>query len=844
MLRASLTSLLSHKVRLAMTALAIALGVAFMSGTFTFTATLQHDLDNLFATATAGTDVIVRHTAPVGDSGGNAGARATVPADLLATVRSVPGVRAADGAVLDQAQLSTKDGQLAGAGAGLATSWRSDATLDAEFPLHTGRAPQADDEVVIDQASATSCGYRVGDPVGVVVQGQSQPFRVVGIAGFGTGNGPGRSLTIFTTATAQRLFGKADRYDEIDVAGDGSVTADALRQRVAAGLPAGAEAVTGTEVAADQSASVRGDLGFLTDALLAFAGIALFVGGFVIWNTFAILLAQRTRELALLRAIGASRRQVFGSVLVEAGSLGLLASGLGLGLGLLAAQGLTALVSTFGLDLPSAGPRLPAGGTALAVLTGTLVTVLAALGPAGRATRVPPVAAMRDAAPAPRPLSVRRLAAGAALTAAGVAALVVCVVAHPGPAALIAGAGALVTVFGVNLLAPAFIRPVVTAIGALLGRLPGRTGRLARDNARHNPRRTAATAAALTIGLAAVAGTTVLIQSVRAATDASVGRASRADLYVTAASTDDVLNPAAAAAVRAQPGVATISEVRRSDSVVAGSAHQAVYGIDPATIGGLTDLGLRSGSLDALDAGQLLVSSQAARGHHWQVGSTVDIQFGQAGERTLTVGGTFADRGPLGDYLLGLDTFDRATGRPLDNLILVKASPGTDLATLRSALTGQLTGYPGAKVLDTAGYQSATAAGVDQLLNLTTALLVLGVIIALLGIVNTLALSVTERVREIGVLRAIGMYRGQLAATLTIEAGIIAVFGGLLGTVLGIGIGTALGSALTAGTPTFAVPVGRLSAYLVVSVVAAMLAAAAPARRASRMDLLDAIATE
>lgn len=842
MLRASLSSLLSHKVRLAMTALAIALGVAFMSGTFTFTATLQHDLDNLFTAATAGTDVIVRHAAPAGDSGGNAGARATIPADLLATVRSTPGVRAADGAVLDQAQLSTKDGQLAGAGAGLATSWRGDAALDAAFPLHAGRAPQADDEVVIDQTSATSYGYRLGDPVGVVVQGQSHPFRIVGIAGFGTGNGPGRSLTIFTTATAQRLFDKADRYDEIDVVGDG--TAGALRQRVESGLPAGVEAVTGADVAADQSTSVRGNLGFLTDALLAFAGIALFVGGFVIWNTFAILLAQRTRELALLRAIGASRRQVFGSVLVEAVTLGVVSSGFGVGLGLLAAQGLTALISTFGLDLPSAGPRLPAGGTALAVLTGTLVTVLAALGPAGRATRIPPVAAMRDSAPAPRPPSARRLAAGAALTAAGVAALVVCVLTHPGPAALIAGAGALVIVFGVNLLTPAFARPVLTAIGAPLSWLPRRTGRLARDNARHNPRRTAATAAALTIGLAAVAGTTVLIQSVRATADASIGRASRADLYVTAASADDVLNPAAAAAIRAQPGVATISEVRRSDSVVAGGAHQAVYGIDPATISRLTDLGLRTGSLDALDSGQLLVSTQAARGHHWRVGSTVDIQFGQAGERTLTVGGTFADKGPLGDYLLGMDTFDEATGRPLDNLILVKASPGTDLPALRSALTGELAGYPGAKVLDTAGYRHATAAGVDQLLNLTTALLVLGVIIALLGIVNTLALSVTERTREIGVLRAIGMYRGQLAATVTIEAGIIAVFGGLLGTLLGIGIGTALGSALTAGTPTFDVPVGRLAGYLVVSVAAAMLAAAAPARRASRMDLLDAIATE
>src|SRR5215469_16963464 len=356
MLRANLASLLAHKVRLVMTALAIALGVAFMSGTFTFTATLQHDLSSLFAAADSGTDVIVRHTAPAAEGGGNAGSRASVPATLLSSVRSVGGVTTADGVILDQSQLTTKDGRLAGAGAGLATSWRPDAALDTMFPLHAGRAPQADDEVVIDQDSATAYGYRPGDTVGVVIQGQAMPFHVVGVAGFGTGNGAGRSLTIFTTATAQRLFGKADRYDEIDVVAATGTTEDALRDRIATVLPAGVEAVTGNTAAAEQSNSVRANLGFLTDALLVFAGIALFVGGFVIWNTFGILLAQRTRELALLRAIGANRRQIFGSVLVEAGALGLAGSAAGVGLGLLAAQGLTALISTFGLDLPSAGP--------------------------------------------------------------------------------------------------------------------------------------------------------------------------------------------------------------------------------------------------------------------------------------------------------------------------------------------------------------------------------------------------------------------------------------------------------------------------------------------------------
>jgi putative ABC transport system permease protein len=602
-------------------------------------------------------------------------------------------------------------------------------------------------------------------------------------------------------------------------------------------MPADVEAVTGDQAAADQSRSLRSDLGFLTNALLVFAGVAVFVGGFVIWNTFSILVAQRTRELALLRALGASRRQVLTSVLTEAVLLAVVSSAAGVGLGLLAARGLAALMGTFGLDLPSAGPQVPVGGTALAVLTGIAVTVVAAIAPARRATRVAPVAALRDAAPAPYAFSGRRLAAGLALTAVGLGLLSVGLFAGLGNAALTTGTGAVATVLGVNLLAPLAARPVLGVLGAPLRRF---TGRLARDNAGHNPGRTAATAAALMIGLAAVAGVAVLIDSVKGAAAADIGRASKADLYVTPGGTDGVLDPALAQAIAGRPGVAALSEVRRSDATVAGTAHTPVYGIDPATIGTLTDLGMRSGAF----SGGILVSTKAASAHHWQIGSPVDIQFGQSSARAVPVVGTFANRGPLGDYLLDLSTFDAATGRSMDSLLLVKTQPGTTIADLRTDLTRQLRGYPGAQVLDRAGYQNAAGAMLDQILNLITGLLVLAVIIALLGIVNTLALSVSERTRELGVLRAIGMRRGQLAATVTIEAGLIAVFGALLGIGLGIGLGATMAAALTPGTGGLVVPVGQLAVYLVVAVLAAVLAAAAPARRASRMDILTAIATE
>jgi putative ABC transport system permease protein len=836
MYAASLRTLLAHKVRLALTALAIALGVAFMSGTFTFTATLQHDLDALFRTANAQTDVIVEHTVTNGVAGVGYN-EPTIPADLLDRVRATNGVAAADGVIQDQVQLTTVDGQLAGAGPGFATTLRSDPALAAAFPLHDGHAPTAPDEVAIDQSSATTFGYHVGDRIGVVVHGRVTSYRVSGIVGFGNGNGTGRALVIFPVPVAQTLFGKTGRYDRIEVRGTGDLTPQQLRDRLAAVLPPGVEAVTGAQSAADQSRSVRADLGFLTNALLAFAAVAVFVAGFVIWNTFSILIAQRTRELALLRALGAGRRQVFIGVLVEAVLLAVVASAAGVGLGLLAARRLAGLMRTFGLDLPSAGPQVPAGGTAVAVATGLVVTVVAALAPARRATRVPPVAALRDAAPVPYAFSGRRLAVGLAVTAAGLALVGIGLFSGLGGAALTAGTGAVAAVLGVNLLAPLAARPVLRVLGAPLRRL---TGRLARDNAAHNPGRTAATATALMIGLAAVAGTAVMIDSIKSVASGDVGRASRADLYVTPGGTDGALDPALATAVAARPGVAAISEVRRTDATVAGTAHQPVYGVDPATIGTLTDLGLRTG---ALTSGGILVSTKTATTHHWHVGSSVDIDFGPSGERTLPVAGTFANRGPLGDYLLDLSTFDTATGRPNDSLLLVKARPGTAVQALRTDLTGLLTRYPGARVLDRAGYQNATGAMLDQLLNLITGLLVLAVIIALLGIVNTLALSVTERTRELGVLRAIGMRRGQLATTVTTEAALIAVFGALLGIGLGTGLGAALAAALTA-TSTLAVPVGQLAVYLVVAVAAAVLAAAAPARRAARMDILRAVAAE
>ncbi len=847
MLRATLQSLLAHRVRLLLSACATALGVAFVAGTLIFTATVQHGLGRLFDTATAGTDVVVRHAAPAAGAGGNAGRR-PIPASLLDRVRSVPGVAVAEGAVSDRAGIVGRDGRIVSGRAGVAASWPADSALASAYTLREGHPPAGLGEMAVDAATARGQRLHVGDRVRVVAGGAARPFTVSAITGFGNGDGPGvASLALFDTKTAQRLFGKQGRFDEIDLRAAAGVSATVLRDRVAAVLPGGVEAVTAASAAAAQASQLEQSLGFLTNALLAFALVSLFVASFIIWNTFSILVAQRTRELALLRALGASRGQVLRSVLVEALAVGTVASLTGLALGVLAARGLGALLGGAGIDLPTSDLQLRASAAAIAVGLGVAVTVAAAVAPARRATRVASLAALRDAAATPSPFSRRRLAVGAGVLALGAGSLAAGLLGHLGAGLALAGGGALAVFLGVTTLGPLVARPLSWGVGAPLCRLRGSSGRLARENAMRNPKRTAVTAAALMVGLALVASTAVLTASVKRTAEVAIDRGSRADLYVQPGGEDGALSPELARAVAAQPGVAAVLRVRATDATVAGTAFQKVDGVDPAAMASLADLDVRAGSLDALAGGGLLVSTTAAAAHHWTLGSRVPIGFGQAGETTFRVAGTYASKGAFGDYLLGLDAFSRATGAAADSLLMVRATPGAPPAPLRARIAGLLGPYPGARVLDAGGFKRANGATLDAILNLITALLALAVLIALLGIVNTLALSIVERTRELGLLRAIGMRRSQVAAMIAGEAVIIAVVGAVLGTGLGIGLGGALAAAITAGqggSPVVVLPGGQLLLYVALAAAAGVLAAIAPARRAARLDVLAAIATE
>jgi putative ABC transport system permease protein len=845
MLRATLKSLLAHRLRLALSACATALGVAFVAGTLIFTATVQNGLANLFDTASAGTDVVVRHSGSAAAAGTG---RQPVPAGLLDRVRSVPGVALADGAVTDRAGIVGRDGLVVAGRAGVAASWPADPALATAYRLRQGRPPAGPGQVAVDAATARKEGFQVGDRIRVVTGGAARPYTVSAITGFGNGDGPGAfTLAVFDTATAQRLFGKDGRFDEIDVKAAAGVAAATIRDRVAAVLPGGVEAVTAASAAAAQAQQLRSALGFLTNGLLVFALISLFVASFIIWNTFSILVAQRTRELALLRALGARRGQVLRSVLAEAGAVGTCASLAGLGLGALAAKGLGALLAGAGIDLPTGDLQLNGGAAAIAVGVGVAVTVMAAVAPARRAMRVAPLAALREAAPTPPPFSARRLAAGLAVLAGGAAALAAGLLGHTGAGLGLVGGGALAIFLGVTTLGPLLARPLAWAAGAPLCRLPGRAGRLARDNAMRNPKRTAATAAALMVGLALVAASAVLTASVKRSADLAVDRGSNADLYVQPGEEDGQLDPALARSVAAQPGVAAVLRTRVAEATVAGTAFQKIDGVDPVTLSRLADLDLRSGGLGALAGDGLLVSTTAAAAHHWQLGAEVTVQFERAGTRAFRVAGTYAGKGTFGDYLLGLDAFSRATGQRADSLLMVKLAPGATPAAARSRIAGLLGPYPGAKVLDADGFKRSSGATFDAILNLITALLALAVLIALLGIVNTLALSVVERTRELGLLRAIGMRRTQVRAMVAAEAVIIAVVGALLGTGLGVGLGSALAAALTAGQSGAAVvvlPGVQLAVYVALAAVAGVLAAVAPARRAARLDVLAAIATE
>ncbi len=851
MLRATLKGLLAHKVRLGMSAFAIVLGVAFVAGTFVFTDTLSRSFTDLFRQTAP--DVTVRVDRPEsGMAGGGFVGRdsRTVPAAMVDQLAAVPGVARVDGNVLDQATyVIGPAGKIIGSGGGapgIGGNFSDAPAADgsAIVTLVRGVAPAASGQFVLDEKTASTGGFDLGDPVTVVTSAPDRPTvdgTVVGMVRFGaTGNLNGATLALTDTAAAQALYlGDVAAFTDIGITGDGSVSNAELAQRVSAVLAPGFEAADDAQVARENQSALQEGLSFITTFLLVFAAVSLVVGTFLILNTFSIIVAQRTRELALLRALGASRRQITRSILTEAVVVGLVGSTVGLALGFALAAGLKLLFAAFGLDLGAAGLVFEWRTVLVAYLVGVVITVLAAYLPARRASLVPPVAAMREDVGIPESSMRRRLIGGGALTAIG-AGLMVWSLAFGGGLQVMGG-GVLAVFVGVALLAPVISRPIVAAIAGGYPRMFGAVGRLARENARRNPRRTAATASALMIGLALVTTMAVLGQSTKASVDDLVATDLRAD-YVVSNVFQQPFSSAVGEEIAGIDGVAAAVPYRVGFAGVDGGEQEFVSAFDAVELDRAVALPVASGSL----AGDgLVVDAERAAAEGWAVGDMVTLTL-PAGPVRLPV---TAMLGPSqfvgGDLMLPLSALAAGGVQPVDSTVYVVRDAGADAAAVRAAIDTAVAGMPTVTVKDQGEFAAEQRAPVDQLLAIIYALLGLAVIIAVLGIVNTLALSVMERTREVGLLRAVGMSRRQLRSMVRLESVAIAVLGAVLGIGLGLVFGVTVQQALADdGIAVLSVPGVQLVVFVALAAVIGVLAAVWPARRAARMDVLRAITTE
>jgi len=847
MFTATIRGMLAHKLRLVLTTASIALGVAFLAGTLILTDTMNGAFDTFFGQVSSGEDAVVRHETAYTAASGAGVSRAPISAAVLSTVRDVPGVAVAEGVDSGYALITDTHGKAvlpAGGAPTMGYTMTNDVKLRGHVRLLSGRAPSGPSDVAIDASSAAKHHIPLGSTVRILFRGPSETFRVVGTVGFGHEKSfGGTSSAYFTSATAQRVLGTPGAFDEIQVRSNGAVSDAALATQLNAVVPHGVQAITGAAAAKEASKTIKHLFSFVGVLFTIFAAIALFVGSFIIWNTFTMIVTQRSREIALTRAVGATRRQVLTNLLAEAALLGVAASAVGIGVGIGVAKGLNALVGALGFSLPTAALQINARTIWACMIVGTVVTVAAALVPARRATKVLPIEALRDATPGAHAPSKVRAGLGTVLTVGGVLAVVAGLRADHGRSMVLIGM--LATVIGVITAAPFAARPLSALIGAPL-RSRGLPGDIARQNAMRNPRRTASTATALMIGLALVIGMGVLASSMKASFGTVLHNSTNASLYVTPVNGQGgSFSPDVAELVRAVPGVAAVSATGTGEARFDGSS--ATYSsVDPATVERAVKLKVTAGAAAALGADGVLVRGSVAKGKGWTLGDRVPVTFPATGKRVLTIKGLYDGKGYLdGDYVISQQTEEASVPDRLDSTVLVMLRNGADQSQVRSAIAGALAAHPDAKVLDRKGYAKEVGGAVDQLLALVSVMLLLSVIIAFLGIINTLALSVHERTRELGLLRAVGMTRGQVRAMVRWESVIISLIGAVIGAALGIGLGAALAQSLKGnGVTRLVIPGGQVALYVVAAAIAGVLAAIGPGRSAARVDVLKAVVAD
>ncbi len=864
MLRVALRGLLAHKARMLLTFLAVALGVAFVGGVLVLTDTMNRAFDDLFADVYRDTDAVVRSDQKVeGDFGPEV--RGNIDEALLADVQDADGVAGAEGEVGGYARIIDRFGDPVGNPAfgapTLGGNWSEIDELNP-FNLAEGRAPRTDDEIVIDRASANATDFAVGDQVDVQTHDGVGTYTLSGIARFGTADSPGgASFVLWTTDEAQRLLVEPDKFSSIAAAADSGVSQDELARNIREALPAdsGTQVVTGAEITKETQDSIKQGLSFLTIFFLIFAIIAVFVGIFVIYNSFAIIVAQRTREMALLRAIGARRRQVWRAVVVEAAIVGLSASVVGFIVGL----GVATLLGKL-LQLPEGALAVLPTSIVIAVGTGVIVTVLSALLPAWRASRVPPLAALRDVAVDTTGRSRIRLTIGLVLLALGAGAIVLG--AFAGAPLRVGMGAALVFVSILFFLAQSLAGPVSAVFGRPLARFRGVAGQLARANAGRNPRRTAATAAALTIGIGLVTFILVINTSIRASFDKTLEDNFAGDFVIDSGTFGVVGLPTTVAdQVSDLPDVEQAVPIRFSPAFVNGD-DTFVTGSNDG-IFGLLDINIVRGER-RLHSGDVVITDGTAKKLGVAPGDMVDVRFLDDARLSVppadpttaadckptsrpptcaTVTGVYepGPTGGIGDYVVGLDDFDAAVPDVTDAQVFVQLKPGVSVEEARPAIDEIVAPYVTAQVQSVDEYKDAIGNQLNIFLLIIVGLLSLAIIIAMLGIFNTIALSVLERTRELGLLRAVGMRRRQVRAAVRWESAIISLFGTALGLAVGLLGGWGIVRALRDdGFQVFQIPIAPLVGLALAGIVVGLVAAVIPAWQAGRMNVLDAIGTE
>ena len=846
MLKVSLRSLLSHKLRLALTAIAIILGVTFVAGTLVLTDTIRNTFEGVLSNVDRGVAVQVKGATPATPSGRLLNQNLPLAESVLARVQKVSGVADAVGVVERSGVSLLRNGQVVGATGHapmLGLNWIPNSQLSS-FELTAGTAPRSAGEVVINARAATNGHLAVGQQIQVSFEASAaQTFVISGIATFGgQASIATEGFALFTLPTAESLLEANHTFDVIDASAQSGVTDLQLRDRVASALSGtGVQVQTGAQAASETEQNAVTDINeFIGTPLLVFAFVAVFVGSFLIANTFSILVAQRTQELALLRALGATRGQVFTEVITEPALTGVLASLVGFLLGILVADGLIHLVGS------SAKLSVQLDALITSVLVGTIITVVAAALPARRATRIAPVAALREAQPEFQGLPRLRIAFGLLLFLGGTAGLLdslFTATATSGPNLSVLGLSVLGIFLGTALLAPILVRPVATVLG-WPARFRGAPGRLAGENARRNPRRTALTSAALMIGLALVTAVAVITDSVEASINQALDGTIKAQLVVIAEGSG-AFSPEVASSLEADPKLADISQIRGSDALV-GDIETSVVGLDTSNLSSIYNFSMTTGSSASIASSDTtIVDSTEAATENIHLGSVIAMTFPNGDKVPMTVGGIYTPDALISGYLVSLGTLDPHLTTVRDSDVALNPAPGVSVSAADAAMLNDLRAYPQLSGLTKAQYKNLISAGLNTFLNLIYVLLGLAIIIAVVGIINTLALSVLERTRELGLLRAVGMTRGQTREMVAWESVIIALLGAVLGLAVGAGLGIALVSSLHSdGISQTAVPGNNLILYAVAAGLFGIIASIFPAIRASRVDVLRAVTSE